>query len=414
MFEELYHRQSQVARHKNGPYAEERARYLAFRASAGMPRRALVRIAEVILWVARLVPVAPGTNVTADDIGTAADVYALKTCPTPGERGRAQARALFVREATRWFHFMNRLSLSTKKCPPHEKVVSDYCHWMKNEQGLTCRTIRNRYGWIRLFLSWYGPLKHSLSAARARDVDVFFASFNNHQRWSRATMASILQSLRGFFRYAASRGLCRSSIADGIPGPRLYHHANLPMGPSREDVIHLIESFETNSPADIRNRAMVLLCVFYGLRASEVTNLRLEDIDWERERIHVVQAKSKAENMLPLMPTVGNAIYRYLKDVRPRCARREVFLTFGAPYRPLHQIHSVISQRLKALAIGAPYQGSHGIRHALACYLLREKQPLKVIGDILGHRSCESTRVYAKVDLSSLRHVALLDLGDVL
>jgi len=414
MFEDLYHRHDHLARHRAGPYAEERAQYLAFRASTGIPPRALMRIAAVILWVARLVPLTPGKSVTSEQIRKAANAYARRKLYKSRGRSRAQARILFTREATRWFRFMNRLYLPPVKRLRHEGVISDYCQWMKSERGLSDRTIQNRCWWIREFLSWYEPRRRSLSVASAKDVDAFFAMSNKHQRWSRVTTATILKELRGFFRYAARRGQCKPSIAEGIPGPRLYRHANLPMGPKREEVIRLLNSMKTDRPVDIRDRAMVLLCAVYGLRASEVTGLRLEDIDWDRDRIQVVRAKSKAGNVFELLPSVGNAIYRYLREVRPRCARREVFLTLRTPYRPLRTLHYVVSRRLKALGINAPRRGPHGLRHALACHLLSQKQSLKVIGDILGHRSSMSTRIYAKVDLSNLRHVALLDLGGVL
>jgi site-specific recombinase XerD len=237
---------------------------------------------------------------------------------------------------------------------------------------------------------------------------------NKDNRWSRVTVATILKELRGFFRYAASQGLCKPSIAEGIPGPRLYRHDNLPLGPKREDVVRLLNSMNTDRPVDIRDRAMILLCVVYGLRASEVTELRLEDIDWDREQIRVVRAKSRAGDVFRLQPAVGNAIYGYLKHVRPRCARREVFLTLNTPYRPLRRMYSLVSDRMKALKINPPRKGPHAIRHALACHLLNQNQSLKVIGDILGHRSTMSTRIYAKVDLVNLRHVAILDLGGVL
>jgi len=414
MFEDLYHRQDHLGRQRAGPYAEERAKYLAFRASTGIPPRALMRIARMVLWVARLVRLTPGEGVTGKQIEKGAEAYARRKLYKSRGRNRAQARILFTREATRWFRFMNRLCLPAERRLRHEGAISDYCQWMKSERGLSDRTIQNRCWWIREFLSWYEPRRGSLSVACAKDVDAFLAMSNKQQRWSRVTMATILKELRGFFRYVASRGLCKPSIAEGIPGPRLYRHENLPMGPKREEVVRLLYSMKTDRPVDIRDRAMVLLCAVYGLRASEVTGLCLEDIDWDRDRIQVVQAKSKAANAFRLQPTVGNAIYRYLRSVRPRCARREVFLTLCTPYRPLRNMHYVVSRRLKALGINAPHRGPHGIRHALACHLLSQKQSLKVIGDILGHRSSMSTRIYAKVDLSNLRHVALLDLGGVL
>lgn len=414
MFEELYQRKDYLERHRAGPYAEERARYLAFRASTGIPPRALMRIAQMILWVARLVPLTPGRSVTGEQIRKSAEAYVLRDFPKFRGRSRAQAKTLFAREATRWFRFMGWLSLPPQKQLRHEKAISDYCHWMKNERGLSDRTIQNRCFWIRQFLAWYESRNGLLSVACAKDVDAFLAISNKCQRWSRVTIATILKELRAFFRYAGGRGLCKPSIAEGIPGPRLYRYENLPMGPKREELVRLLNSMNSDKPVDIRDRAMVLLCAVYGLRASEVTGLRLDDIDWDRDQIRVVQAKSGTKNIFPLLTNVGNAIYLYLQNVRPRCAHREIFLTLCTPYRPLTTMYYIVSRRLGALEIDVPHRGPHGIRHAVACHLLNQKQSIKVIGDILGHRSSMSTRIYAKTDLSHLRHVANLDLGGVL
>lgn len=409
MFGDLHRSRYHRDRHRAGPYAQERAEYLAFLAKQEFAPRTLMMKADLILWVAKLVRLVPGKCVTSNQIKRAADTYARRNGTS-----REQAKVLFIREATRWLRFMDCLSPPVEKRLRHESVIADYSRWMNTERGLADRTIQNRCWWIREFLSWYEPRRRSLAVASAKDVDEFFVTLNKDHRWSRVTVATILKELRGFFRFAASQGLCKPSIAEGIPGPRLYRHDNLPLGPKREDVVRLLSSMNTDRPVDIRDRAMILLCVVYGLRASEVTGLRLEDIDWHREQVRIVQAKSKAGLEFRLQPAVGNAIYQYLKHVRPRCARRELFLTLNAPYRPLRQMYSLVSDRMKALKINPPRRGPHGIRHALACHLLNQNQSLKVIGDILGHRCTMSTRIYAKVDLTNLRHVAILDLGGVL
>jgi integrase/recombinase XerD len=109
---------------------------------------------------------------------------------------------------------------------------------------------------------------------------------------------------------------------------------------------------------------------------------------------------------------VGEAILRYLQQVRPRCARREMFLTLKAPFRRLSQgaLYRVVSTRLGALGIQVPRRGPHCLRHACAGRLVAEGFSLKEIGDHLGHRSTEATRIYAKVDLVGLREVANFDL----
>ena len=97
----------------------------------------------------------------------------------------------------------------------------------------------------------------------------------------------------------------------------------------------------------------------------------------------------------------------------PRCAQREIFLTFKAPFRRLSQgaIYHLVSTRLGTLGIHAPRSGPHSLRHACAGHLVAERFSLKEIGDHLGHRSASATRIYAKVDLAGLREVANFDLG---
>ena len=116
------------------------------------------------------------------------------------------------------------------------------------------------------------------------------------------------------------------------------------------------------------------------------------------------------------MYTVGEALLRYLTEVRPRVGRREVFLTVNAPVQPLSSgvLYDLVSDRLRALGVSLPHYGPHAWRHACATRLLAEGLSLKDIGDQLGHRKADTTRIYAKVDLPALRQVANFDLGGLL
>jgi integrase len=172
-------------------------------------------------------------------------------------------------------------------------------------------------------------------------------------------------------------------------------------------------NMETDQRGDLRDKAMVMLFAFYGFRASEVSTLRLDDIDWEQNLISVSRAKRRGKQTYPLIPTVGNAIIRYLQEVRPSCSKREIFLTLLPPFRPMSRgsLHYVTSKRMMDLGIHTAHRGPHSLRHACAAHLVSEGFSLKEIGDHLGHRSTSATRIYAKVDLPRLREVALFDLG---
>jgi site-specific recombinase XerD len=113
---------------------------------------------------------------------------------------------------------------------------------------------------------------------------------------------------------------------------------------------------------------------------------------------------------------LGEAILSYLKKVRPRTTRREVFLTVKAPFQALSSgsLYDLVSDRLRSLGVSLPHYGPHSLRHACATRLLAEGLSMKEIGDHLGHRKADTTRVYAKVDLAGLRQVADFDLGGLL
>ena len=159
-----------------------------------------------------------------------------------------------------------------------------------------------------------------------------------------------------------------------------------------------------------------MLLAIYGLRSGEVRKLRLADLDWSREIITVERHKQRRTQCYPLVAAVGDAILQYLRQVRPDCSRRELFLTMRPPFRPLSSscMYHVASRRISALGIQTRHQGPHCLRHACASHLVAEQFSLKEIGDHLGHRSTLTTSIYAKVDLSGLREVADVDLGGLL
>jgi integrase/recombinase XerD len=156
-----------------------------------------------------------------------------------------------------------------------------------------------------------------------------------------------------------------------------------------------------------------MLLAIYGLRVGEVIKLRLEDVDWEQGLLHVRRVKRRKLQSYPLADSVGAAIARYLREVRPASTRRELFLGLNAPHCPLSQgaVYHLVSAGLKKLDVQTAHFGPHALRHACAGRLVAEGLSLKEIGDHLGHRGVSATRIYAKVNLTGLREVAAFDLG---
>ena len=127
----------------------------------------------------------------------------------------------------------------------------------------------------------------------------------------------------------------------------------------------LIASTGGDSARDIRDRAILMLLATYAFRSGEVASLCLENLNWESEIISISRPKQRRAQEHPLVSQVGEAILRYLQQVRPRCARREIFLALKAPFRRLSQgaLYHLISKRLGALGIQIPRRGPHCLRH---------------------------------------------------
>jgi integrase len=416
MFETLFDSADALARHRDGPFAEDRERFLEHRGREGFSPSKLRQYANMLLRVVGELDASPGRSMTVEQIRSAADRWGrFKYRCEFRHRHATPPRTAFIKLAESWFRFLGRFSETPKATDPFAEVLRDFTAWMEEERGLARLTVECRLVAARRFLKWYNDAGRPFSAGRLTDIDAHLAECAHQRGWSRRTIANEVGMLRAFFKHAGRRDWCLAAIADGIKGPRLYCQENLPQGPSWEDVVRMLSSLKTDDPNNIRNLPMLMLCAIYGLRPGEVSRLRLEDLDWEHDQILVRRPKVNKAQVYPLIPQVGNAIMRYLKEVRPRSAHREVFLTRVAPIRPVttYALTGVSRRAMLALGIRSARYGAYALRHACATHLASQGISFKIIGDHLGHSSPNSTRVYAKVDLPMLRQVAMLDLGGV-
>jgi integrase/recombinase XerD len=414
MFDQLFEKTSVVADHVNAPYAEERMRYLSYCARRGDSRSTLLLKARELLWVARKLSAYPDLRVTIQQIRVAADDWQERERACGHKLNKRWTTRRFIDVASTWLRYLGCLCRPMEPIP-FEPQLKEYCIWARDERGLSETTIGLRHSCVKQFLRWYGVLERPLSDVHINDVDTYLSHVGD-QGWCRDSIENVAMSLRAFFRYGAERGWASRQVASVVQGPRIYALERLPKGPAWEDVQQLFSSRHTKHPKKIRDHAILMLFAIYGLRESEVAKLRLDDLDWEHDLLHVSRAKRRETQIYPLLPSVGNAIIRYLEKVRQSSTHREVFLTLLSPFRPLSRsaLYSIVSCRLKILGVRTAHYGPHSLRHACAGHLVADGFSLKEIGDHLGHRSSAATRIYAKVDLPGLREVAAFDLGGLL
>jgi site-specific recombinase XerD len=190
--------------------------------------------------------------------------------------------------------------------------------------------------------------------------------------------------------------------------------SSIPRAIAPEQVQRLLAQIDRSTVVGRRDYAILLLLSRLGVRSGEVAHLELEDIDWEEGSLSVC-GKNGWRSHLPLPVDVGEALVAYLRHGRPRSTSRRVFLRAKAPIRGFvgaSAVGTIVRHALLRAGIDAPSMGAHQFRHGLATEMLRRGASLSEIGELLGHRSPETTNIYTKVDLNALRTLALPWPGD--
>jgi len=401
MFDQLFKYPAVVAHYCNGPMSKEGIAFLTHLANQGYAWSTLGRTASSLRVIAQAI----GSASPAQKPLTLAEV----------KRKMAKHGSLYPL-AIRWLQFVGRVQQAPAPPAPCAKKIKAFANYMDHDRKLSPQTIYSRCWFVTRFLDRLHVTDGCLHSITPCRIDTVLQEMLAPGGYSRKTVQTFTTALRAFFRFAEARGWCRKGLAASIPFPRVFSLASLPLGPSWDDVRRLLAMTEGDEPSNIRARPILMLFAIYGLRAGEVSCLRLDDFDWEHELLRVVASKSRRVRTYPLIRSVGDAILRYLREVRPRSPYREVFLSLKAPLRPTKPggLWRVVGKRLRSLHISLPHYGPHALRHACATRLLAAGLSLKEIGDQLGHAHPNSTRVYAKVDLAGLRQVADFDMGGVL
>jgi integrase/recombinase XerD len=418
MFDQLFVRSETLTRYLSAPLVDERRQYLTHCAVQGMTKSTLEAKARLLLSIAEYLRLAARSSdtISLSEIKKAATRWSNHNWPSPPTSHAKQSRDYFIATAAEWLTFLNRLQTAPKPVTICDQMLAEFRRFMEEDRNLSPATVISRCSSVRPFLIQLLDRRRSLEAITVSDVDSLLAQKVNKEHYARVSVRDYASSLRAFFRYAEMRSSCPAGIAASIMAPRVFQQETLPSGPTWDVVQEIVDATTGDRPIAIRDHAILLLFAVYGIRSGEVARLQLTDIDWQRETITFTRSKIAASHSFPLRPSVGSAIIRYLKEVRPKSPHRQVFLTLRAPVGPISNgaMWAVVSRQLRQRAPSLKHHGPHSLRHACATRLINQGLSLKEIGDHLGHRDVEATRIYTKVDLAHLREVADFDLGGLL
>jgi len=289
-----------------------------------------------------------------------------------------------------------------------QRSMDEYRCYLLRERGLAETSLLNYLPVAEQLLSdRFGQSVMNLSELTAKDVTEFLQDRARQLRPGRAKL--LVTALRSFLRYLRHRGEISVDLAGCVPPVAAWSFSTVPKFLPSGTVKRLLDQYERDTPDQKRNYAVLLLLARLGLRACEIVALSLDDIDWDTGRI-TIRCKGGRWAQLPLPADVGEAIAVYLRTGRPRCVCRHVFLRHRAPLRGFGDsitVSTIVRRALIRAGIDSVRKGAHLFRHTLATDLLREGASLDEIGELLRHRSPNTTAVYAKVYLTALRTLAL-------
>jgi len=334
-----------------------------------------------------------------------APVRATASKYSPQNEGRCSLKLLFSYLA------QTKVFIPPKPKPvikPYTWLLNPFLGYLRSEREVTRKTITYYERQLGLFLDCLGP---RVARKRLKNVTVTTVETSVKQflRNSTAEPGSLSSALRIFLRYCAKQRYTQMDFSGLVPPVRRYRHASLPKGMEDSALERMLKAVKRDTAFGARDYAILLMMMAYGVRAVSVAQILLEDLDWNHSRMRIRAQKGGKEVVVPLLDQVGEALVQYLRYRPANTPFREVFLGLKAPFRPLSglAIARVVLEHMKKAGVKSPRSGVRTLRHSWAIRALAHNSTIKSIADVLGHRYIDTTFIYAKADVNSLKEVAM-------
>jgi integrase/recombinase XerD len=305
--------------------------------------------------------------------------------------------------ARRFVRFLRTVAVIPEEPSDFPSLVTRFCEWMRSQRGARDSTIAGyRYPLCRLVRKLGNDPRHYT----ARHLRSFL--LNESRGFSHSKADTTATAIRMFLRFLIVHGECAESLQYAIPRIAKWGHASLPRYVDQEAIERILEACDTDTPIGVRDRAVLLLLARLGLRASDISGLRLGDLDWSTGTVRV-SGKSRQTVWLPLPQDAGDALLHYLTTARPKIPGDGVFLINCAPFTPIlsRQVSATAERAIRRSGVATPSLGAHLFRHSAATAWIRQGLSIQAVGAVLRHSDVDTTAIYSKVDIGLLRQIAM-------
>lgn len=330
----------------------------------------------------------------------------------------SQSRRRFIKVSLRIFieaddqgNFSRRIKPSPKPTNAlFKEWVPPYLRFLKQHRGVSEKTLRKNIFVLNEFTKFLEQRSILImKKLTTSDIHDFCIARGNRKP---ITWVSHMGIVRRFLRYVFLREGLEQDLSFAVGTAKYFRHSGIHDVLTEPEVSKILGCVDRSNAIGRRDYAILLLAARYGMRPSDIRQLRLEDIHWRQGQIAFRQSKTGRQLILPLLPEVSEALIDYLRGGRPSTQSRNIFVRHKAPFEPFVPDNNFSQIMIKALNRAGMDQrpGARGLylfRHTLATNMLRANLPIKTIGDILGHASTNSTYGYMKVDLPHLRSASL-------
>jgi site-specific recombinase XerD len=381
--------------------------FVAFLRAAGYANRTIGKKRAVAATFARWTR---ERQIAPDDLNQSHVMAYVERLPHP-KKARVSFELAALRLVLKYLESMlqGRVALRPIEVSPADELEQSYRSYLRDDRGLAANSLLVYLPFVHDFL-----IEHMCRAEGVSHLLLKASTIQNfileHTHARSAEYSRLLTvALRSFLRFLFLRGKMERDLSGCVPMVRKWQQASIPCVLTPKQIEQVLASTDLSTPRGRRDHAILLLLARLGLRAGEIVTLELGDICWRVGEL-VVRTKGRVLDRLPLLSDVGEALARYIQMDRPRSESRRVFLRMIAPHQgltgPAAVGHIVRLAFVKAQIRPTSRGAAHLFRHSLATRMIRHGASIPEIAEALRHRSQNTTSLYAKVALETLRGVA--------